>query len=189
MKEEAKTKKYIELIQSWNKTHNLVSQSQEQNLGHHIEDSLSVFDGVGRVVVDLGSGGGFPGIPIAIKGPEKKIVLVEGNSKKASFLLNTTNKLDLRNVKVINARIEDIDPAALPKDYEIIARAVGSIESLVKLTKKHLDQPGTKLKLMKTEDQIKGETLPPGYTIKKTLKIPSKGKDKGRILVTIEKDG
>ena len=72
MKEEAKTKKYIELIQSWNKTHNLVSQSQEQKLGHHIEDSLSVFDGVGRVVVDLGSGGGFPGIPIGIKGPEKK---------------------------------------------------------------------------------------------------------------------
>ena len=68
MKEETKTKQYIELIQSWNKTHNLVSQSQEQNLDYHIEDSLSVFDGVGRVVVDLGSGGGLPGIPIAIKG-------------------------------------------------------------------------------------------------------------------------
>ena len=179
----------MELIQSWNKTHSLVSQSQIQNLDHHIEDSLSVLEGVGRVIVDLGSGGGFPGIPIAIKRPEKQVVLVESNSKKASFLLNTINKLGLKNAKVINARIEDIDPATLPKNYEIIARAVGSSESLVGLTKKHLDQPRTKLKLMKTEDQIKGETLPQGYAIKKILKIPSKGKDKGRILVTIEKDG
>ena len=115
--------------------------------------------------------------------------MVEGNSKKASFLLNTTNKLGLKNVKVINARIEEVDPTTLPKNYEIIARAVGSIEHLIGLTKKHLDQPGTKLRLMKTEHQLKSETLPPGYTIKKTLKIPSKGKDKGRILVTIEKDG
>jgi len=189
LKEATKTKQYIELIRSWNKTHNLVSQSQEQNLDYHIEDSLSVFDDVGRVVVDLGSGGGLPGIPIAIRGPEKKVVLVESNSKKASFLLNTINKLNLKNVKVINARIEDIDPAALPKNYEIIARAVGSTESLVKLTQKHLDQPGTKLKLMKTEEQLSDETPPPGYVIKKTIKIASKGKDKGRILVTIEKDG
>ena len=90
---------------------------------------------------------------------------------------------------MIHARIEDVDSTTLPKNYEIIARAVGSAEHLIGLTKKHLDQPGTKLRLMKTEDQIKSETLPPGYTIKKTLKIPSKGKDKGRMLVTIEKDG
>ncbi len=189
MKEETKTKQYTELIRYWNKTHNLVSKSQAQNLDQHIEDSLSVFEGVGRVVVDLGSGGGLPGIPIAIKGPEKRVILVESSSKKASFLLNTTNKLGLKNVKVIHARIEDVDPASLPKNYEIIARAVGPTKHLVGLTKKHLDQPGTKLKLMKTEDQLNSETLPPGYAIKKTLKIPSKGKDKGRILVTIEKDG
>ena len=90
---------------------------------------------------------------------------------------------------MIHARIEDVDPATLPKNYEIIARAVGSTEHLIGLTKQHLDQSGTRLKLMKTEDQLNGETLPPGYVIKKTLKIPSKGKDKGRILVTIEKDG
>ena len=189
MKEEDKTKQYAELILSWNKTHNLVSQSQAKNLDHHIEDSLSVFDDIGQAVVDLGSGGGFPGIPIAIKGPEKQVVLVESSSKKASFLLNASNRLSLNNVTVINARIEDVDPTTLPKNYEIIARAVGSAEHLIGLTKIHLDQPGTKLRLMKTEDQIKSETLPPGYTIKKTLKIPSKGKDKGRMLVTIEKDG
>ena len=173
----------------WNKTHNLVSKSQAQNLDEHIEDSLSVSNFLGPEILDLGSGGGLPGIPIAIKGPDKQVVLVESSAKKASFLLNASNKLGLTNVTVIHARIEDIDPATLPKNYEIIARAVGSTEHLVKLTKKHLNQPGTKLKLMKTEDQLNSETLPPGYAIKKTLKIHSKGKDKGRILVTIENDG
>jgi len=158
-------------------------------LNEHIEDSLSVFEDVGQTLVDLGSGGGLPGIPIAIKGPKKQVVLVESNSKKAAFLLNTTNQLDLKNVSVINARIEDLDPASLPQNYEIIARAVGTTEHLIRLTEKHLELPGTKLKLMKTEDQLRDEMVPPNYTIKKIFKIHSKGKDKGRILVTIEKDG
>lgn len=189
MKEQTKTKKYIELVQLWNKTHNLISKDQANNLKEHIEDSLSVFDEIGEVLVDLGSGGGLPGIPIAIQGPEKQVILVESNSKKAAFLLNTINKLELKNTSVIHARIEDLDPASFPKNYEIIARAVGTPEQIIELTKKHLDQPGIKLQLMKTENQLKSETIPPNYAIKKILKIPSKEKDKDRILVTIEKDG
>jgi len=184
-----KTKKYKELLQLWNKTHNLVSQTQANNLDEHIEDSLSIFEQTGHVLVDLGSGGGLPGIPIAIKGPEKRVILVESSSKKASFLLNTINKLNLKNVSVINSRIEDLKPTELPKNCEIIARAVGTTEHLIKLTQRHLDRPGTKLKLMKTEEQLRDEPLPANFTIKKIYKIPSKEKDKDRILVTIEKDG
>jgi len=184
-----KTEKYKELVLLWNKTHNLISQTQTKRLDEHITDSLSIFEQTGQVLVDLGSGAGLPGIPIAINGPDKRVVLVESNSKKASFLLNTINKLDLKNTSVIHARIEDLSPASLPQNYEIIARAVGTTEHLIGLTKKHLDRPGIKLKLMKTADQLKDEPMPPNYSIKKTVKIPSKGKDKDRILVTIEKDG
>ena len=189
MNTKTKTKKYKELLRFWNKTHNLVSQAQANNLDEHIEDSLSIFEQTGQILVDLGSGGGLPGIPIAIKGPEKQVILVESNSKKASFLLNTTNKLNLKNVSVINSRIEDLKPTELPENCEIIARAVGSTEHLIRLTKKHLDRPGTTLKLMKTKEQLRDEPLPPNFIIKKIYKIPSKEKDKDRILVTIEKDG
>ena len=100
MKEQTKTKKYIELVQLWNKTHNLISKDQANNLKEHIEDSLSVFDEIGEVLVDLGSGGGLPGIPIAIQGPEKQVILVESNSKKAAFLLRINNSSSLsRSIK------------------------------------------------------------------------------------------
>ena len=189
MKDRERIEEYVELIRSWNKTHNLVSKGQANNIHEHIEDSLSVSKHTGRVLVDLGSGGGLPGIPIAIKGPEKRVFLVESNTKKASFLLNATNKLNLKNVSVINSRIEDVDPSGFPARYEIIARAVGKTEHIIGLTKRHLDGPGVQLKLMKTEGQVKEEPVPQNYVIKKIDKIPSKGKDKGRILVTIEKNG
>ena len=189
MKESEKIEQYIELLLSWNKTHNLISRTQTNNINEHVEDSLSVLEHVGNVLVDLGSGGGLPGIPIAIKAPKKQVILVESNSKKASFLLNTKNKLNLTNLSVIHSRIEDISPAQLPEGYEIIARAVGVVEHLIGLTKVHLDGPGTQLKLMKTEEQVEEEPLPQNYAIKKINKLPSKEKDKGRILVTIEKNG
>lgn len=189
MKEQAKIRQYIELLQSWNKTHNLISDSQTSNIKEHIEDSLSVLEYTGNVLVDLGSGGGLPGIPIAIQAPKKLVFLVESNSKKFSFLLNTKNKLNLKNVEVLHSRIEDVEPEKLPTGYEIIARAVGSTKHLIQLTKKHLDNPGTQLKLMKTEQQTTKEPIPENYTVKEIHKINSKGKDKGRILVTIEKNG
>ena len=189
MKDSDKIKKYIELLLSWNKTHNLISRNQTNNINEHIEDSLSVLEHLGDVLVDLGSGGGLPGIPIAIKAPQKKVILVESSLKKFSFLLNATNRLNLTNTSVIHSRIEDVEPAQLLAGYEIIARAVGTAEHLIGLTKTHLDGPGTQLKLMKTEEQVEKEPLPTNYAIKKINKIPSKGKDKGRILVTIEKNG
>ena len=189
MKDSDKIKKYIELLLFWNKTHNLISRNQTNNINDHIEDSLSVLGHLGDVLVDLGSGGGLPGIPIAIKAPQKKVILVESNSKKSSFLLNTANKLNLTNVSVLHSRIEDIDPAHLPEGYEILVRAVGTAEHLIRLTKTHLDGRGTQLKLMKTEEQVAEEPIPQNYAIKKINKLPSKEKDKGRILVTIEKNG
>ncbi len=189
MKDSDKIKKYIELLLFWNKTHNLISRNQTNNINDHIEDSLSVLEHLGDVLVDLGSGGGLPGIPIAIKAPQKKVILVESNSKKSSFLLNVTNKLNLTNVSVLHSRIEEVDPAQLPEGYEILVRAVGTTEHLIELTKAHLDGPGTQLKLMKTEEQAEEEPLPQNYAIKKINKLPSKGKDKGHILVTIEKNG
>ena len=189
MKERNLINQYIDLIQSWNATHNLVSKDQTNNLQEHIEDSLSIFNLTGSVLVDIGSGGGFPGIPIAIKGPERKVVLVDSNQKKTSFLLNSINRLGLKNVTIIHARIEDVDPRELPQNYELVARALGTIQHITNLTKNHLNNSGTKLQLMKTKGQMKDEKPPPGYIIKKINKLPSKEKNKERILVTIEKDG
>ena len=177
---------YQTQLLAWNKTHNLISKNQEKYISEHIEDSLLISHMLQKHVVDLGSGGGLPGIPLAIVNPNKKLYLVESNTKKSSFLLNTTSRLKLKNTTVLNKRIEDINQDELPEEYDIVCRAVGSASSIISFAKKHLKQDGVRLKLMKTAEQFNEEQMPPGYEVKEIEKYTSKAKDKTRILVTIE---
>ena len=177
---------YQTQLLAWNKTHNLISKNQEKYISEHIEDSLLISHTLQKYVVDLGSGGGLPGIPLAIVNPNKKLYLVESNTKKSSFLLNTTSRLKLKNTTVLNKRIEDINQDELPEEYDIVCRAVGSASSIISFAKKHLKQDGVRLKLMKTAEQFNEEQMPPGYEVKEIEKYTSKAKDKTRILVTIE---
>ena len=173
---------------SWNKTHNLVSKSQASNLKEHIDDSLIISPLLEDQIMDLGSGGGLPGIPLAICNPKKQFYLVESSAKKSSFLLNTISKLKLNNAQVINKRIEDIEDSTLPESFDLIARAVGSTETILRMCENLLKRHRIKIKLMKTLEQFQEETLPAGYTVIKIDKFKLKAKDKTRILVTIEPD-
>ena len=177
---------YQTQLLAWNKTHNLISKNQEKYISEHIEDSLLISHTLQKHVVDLGSGGGLPGIPLAIVNPNKQLYLVESNTKKSSFLLNTTSRLKLKNTTVLNKRIEDINQDELPEEYDIVCRAVGSASSIISFAKNHLKQDGVRLKLMKTAEQFNEEQMPPGYQVKEIEKYTSKAKDKTRILVTIE---
>ena len=177
--------KFEELLLTWNKTHNLVASSQTTNIKEHIKDSLSVTTLLGRNVLDLGSGGGFPGIPIAIACPEKQVFLIERKQNKAAFLLNTTNQLGLKNIKVINNDSSELDRKSFPIPLEIITRAFGSPSKTIKAVSKFLQTPETNLKLMKTHPPSGLEEIPKTYQIEKIEETGLKGKDKGRILVTI----
>ena len=96
-KHEDQLRKFKELLLGWNKTHNLVSRKTTSNIKEHIEDSLLVAPLLRENVVDLGSGGGFPGIPVAITNPKKKVYLLERRQAKAAFMLNTIYQLELLN--------------------------------------------------------------------------------------------
>ena len=134
----------------------------------------------------MGSGGGLPGIPLAITNPNKEFYLIESNTKKSSFLLHTTSRLGLQNTNVINQRIEKTETKAFPESFDIVCRAVGSPELVIGLTASLLQKTGVELKLMKTQEQFDQERIPSGYLLKKIDIFPSKAKDKTRILVTIE---
>ena len=171
---------------AWNKTHNLISKKQAQNIEYHIADSLIISPSLNKNVLDLGSGGGLPGIPLAITNPNKEFYLIESNTKKSSFLLHTTSRLGLDNISVINQRIEKVEIKTFPESFDIVCRAVGSTQFIISLTASLLQKKGVELKLMKTQEQFDQERIPPGYLLKKIDKFPSKAKDKTRILVTIE---
>ena len=171
---------------AWNKTHNLISKKQALNIESHIADSLIISSALNKNIVDLGSGGGFPGIPLAITNPDKEFYLIESNTKKSSFLLTTITRLGLNNTSVFNKRIEQVETKAFPESFDIVCRAVGSTEFIISLTAPLLQKRGVELKLMKTQEQFDEEKIPQGYFLKKIDKFPSKAKDKTRILVTIE---
>ena len=177
---------YKTCLVAWNNTHNLISKNQVQKIDDHIADSLIISPLLKKTIIDLGSGGGLPGIPLAITNPNKEFYLIESNSKKSSFLLNTTSRLGLDNTSVISQRIEETETKTFPESFDIVCRAVGSTEFIISVTALLLQKRGVELKLMKTQERFDQERIPPGYLIKKIDKFPSKAKDKTRILVTIE---
>ena len=174
------------MLLNWNKTHNLIAKSQAPLLNDHIQDSLTVVEHVSKNVIDLGSGGGFPGIPLALASNKKSIFLIESNTKKASFLLHAVNVLGLQNTKVFNERAEKINPLAFPRPVDIIARAFGTPKKTAEASKRILDTPGAKLKIMSIGGRIEGEVLP-GYEVTGKQKLLTKPHYKERFLVTIEK--
>ena len=177
--------KFEGLLLLWNKTHNLISKSQATNIKEHIEDSLSIAHLLGRNIMDLGSGGGFPGIPIAITCPKKKIFLVERKQSKAAFLLNTTIQLGLENIQVISKDSKKLSPDNFPSPIEIVTRAFGSPLKTIEATERLLKAPKNHLKLMKTHPPEGLEDIPENYLVEKIEEIDLKGKDKRHILVTI----
>jgi len=184
--QESKFKTFEKAIIKWNKTLNLVSKTQESVLEEHFYNSISATPFVREIIVDMGTGAGFPGIPIAIMEPKKKVFLIEKNTKKSSFLFHATNLLGLKNIKVINSRIEEVDPGSIPSPRDILSRAFGSIQKATTAASKLLSHGDTRLIIMKTSAFFKESTPTESYKITKTQEIGLKGRDKRHFLVTIE---
>lgn len=146
---------YIDLLLFWNRRIALVSRSQSDPdaiLSKHIADSLFAAArcaGAERIA-DLGSGGGFPGIPIAIVRPDAAISLIESTGKKASFLDETRRTVGCRNVTVLHDRIEAVSRQAQHAgQYHLAtARALSDLDTLCELARPLLT-PGGRLIAMR----------------------------------------
>ena len=120
---------YLGLIQKWNLTYNLVGTSELKDLVHkHILDSLSLSRFVDQTpVIDVGSGAGLPGIPLAISLPDISFTLVDANGKKVRFMRQACIELKLTNVNIVQSRIENLDTNQLFNT--VVARAFAPLES------------------------------------------------------------
>ena len=127
--------RYLVLIEKWNKVHNLTAIRNAQDmLIQHVMDSLVVLPHIhGTQVIDVGTGAGLPGIPIALAKPDWHVTLVESNQKKAAFLQQVKIELALKNVEIVAKRIEDI-PADKKADT-IISRAFSELGEFIALTR------------------------------------------------------
>lgn len=101
---------YLQLLTRWNRAYNLTAiRDPEKMVTHHIFDSFSVIPFLsGERIVDLGSGAGLPGIPVAIMCPDMEVVMVDSNIKKSRFIQQAILELGLSNASVVHSRVEDI---------------------------------------------------------------------------------
>lgn len=135
------------LILKWNKVYNLTAiQNPEDMIGLHLLDSLSVLSYIDGVrIIDVGTGAGLPGIPLALMCPDKSFSLLDSSSKKTRFVQQVVLELGLRNVKIIHSRAEQYS-SNQPYDI-VIARAFASLSLIHKMTRHLLDDTGKLLAL------------------------------------------
>jgi 16S rRNA (guanine527-N7)-methyltransferase len=128
----AKLVAHLDLVDEWGERMNLTAiRERSQQVTKHVLDSLSVVPWLrGRRIADIGSGAGFPGIPLAIARPDLQFVLVESTGKKCRFLEHVRDTLGLSNVDVVQSRAESCKPTA--RFDTVLARAVGPIAELVR---------------------------------------------------------
>ncbi len=137
--------RYVELLAKWNKAYNLTAvRDPLEMVSRHIIDSLSIASHVeGKNILDVGSGPGLPGIPLAIVFPEKRITTLDSNGKKTRFMTQAKMELELDNLTVVNSRVESYQPDSLFD--AITSRAFSSLVDMVQGTKHLLDKSGVYL--------------------------------------------
>ncbi|MEN5017521.1 16S rRNA (guanine(527)-N(7))-methyltransferase RsmG [Erwinia sp. Eh17-17] len=165
---------YVEMLHKWNKAYNLTSvRDPEQMLVRHILDSIVVEPHlVGERFIDVGTGPGLPGIPLAIVRPQAHFTLLDSLGKRVRFLKQVQHELKLNNITPVQSRVEDF-PAEPPFDG-VISRAFASLTDMVNWCH-HL--PGEKgrfyaLKGILPQDEI--AALPTGFRVEKVcpLSVP-----------------
>ena len=136
---------YLDLLQRWNATYNLTSIRDRANmLTQHLADCLTVIPSLKQqltkgTVLDVGSGGGLPGVVVAAAVPELDVTCVDAVGKKAAFVRQVSGTLALHNLHAVHSRIESL---RVPPVNLITARAFSTLAKFVSLTEQHLAQDG-----------------------------------------------
>ncbi len=162
---------YLYLLVKWNRVYNLTAIRDEAKMvSHHVLDSLAVVNHLpDGNILDVGSGAGLPGIPIAISCPDRAVTLLDSNHKKSAFLKQAIAELGLTTTQAVTARVETYQPLETFKI--VISRAFSDLADFVKLAG-HLcavDGVMIAMKGLRPDDEV--EQLPASWKVDKTLRL------------------
>ena len=178
---------HLNLIARWNRVHNLTAvRETEQMVVLHLLDSLSVLPYLESAasVLDVGTGPGLPGVPIAIARPDARVTLLDSSHKKCAFLQQAKTELGLANVEVVRDRVENWKPAQ--KFDAVVSRAFSDLADFVAQAQ-HLVAPGGSLIAMKGVypfDEI--ARVPASHRVARVLELHVPTLDAKRHLVFVE---
>jgi 16S rRNA (guanine527-N7)-methyltransferase len=180
---------YVKLLSHWNKAYNLTAVRDEgEMMVKHILDSLSVvpfFAGRGSII-DIGSGAGLPGVPLAICYPMAAITTVDSNGKKTRFMQHVVTHLGLSNITVLNKRAEQL---AAEKKYDAVtSRAFTSLTDMLVKTNHLLQNKGLFLAMKGVYPIEELSELPTGYKVTAVheLKVPGLAAERHLVAIALD---
>jgi 16S rRNA (guanine527-N7)-methyltransferase len=185
--EQAAMLKYLDLIQTWNRVFNLTAITDLPEMIYlHLIDSLLVQPYLsGARFLDVGSGAGLPGIPLAIAHPEHQWVLLDKNSKKTRFITQVVAELDLTNVEVIHSRVEDFHPA---RGFDsILSRAFGTLALFMETTHHLLAPRGIWIAMKGKYPEEELRDIPKAFSLEQVASLTMKGRALDRHLVCLRR--
>ena len=176
---------FIDLLHKWNRVYNLTAIRDKQlMLSHHLFDSLAVAPWVtGDHILDVGSGAGLPGVPLALISPERQFVLIDSNAKKTRFLQQAKAELGISNLIIETARVEQFQ-ASTTFDT-VLSRAFSSLSQFVLTAGGHCKPNGHLIAMKGEYPQEELREIPPGYSVKAVVALTVPYLDAQRHIVEI----
>jgi 16S rRNA (guanine527-N7)-methyltransferase len=177
---------YLQLLEKWNKVYNLTAvRDIDAMMTHHLLDSVAVVPHlVGATVVDVGSGAGLPGVPIAIMRPDIRVTLLDSSHKKAAFLQQAAIELALSNVTVVCDRAESWRPA---QAYDVvISRAFAELSQFVAIAGHLCANEGVIIAMKGVYPDEELAAMPPGYRLVGVRRVAVPGLAADRHLVVLQ---
>lgn len=157
---------YLKLLQQWNRAYNLTAVRDIHDMvGRHILDSLAVLPWMrGRRWLDVGTGPGLPGIPLALASFDADVVLLDSNGKKTRFLREVVRELSLSRVKVVESRVETYHPEQ--RFDTVVSRAFSAMDLMIENTRHLIDSQGLWLAMKGRMPKNELHNLTQSYQIK-----------------------
>ena len=192
---------YVQLLHKWNRVYNLTAvRDPAQMVIRHLLDSLAVLPclnnalgkkSAGQSVLDVGTGAGLPGIPLALLSakshPERRFVLLDSNSKKTRFMQQAVAELALDNVQVVHARTEDFQTE---QGFDVVlSRAFASVADMLAGAGQHCLPDGMVLAMKGTDPVAELTDLPVAFIVEKVHSLQVPGLNEERHLVCLRRAG
>lgn len=180
---------FVDLLIKWNRLYSLTSiNDREQIFIRHIFDSLSLIDFLEdkklKRIIDIGTGAGLPGVPLAICCPDREFVLLDSNTKKTRFIQQVVTDLGLKNITIETARAEALQ--VVEKFDCVLSRAVTSVSQLMTISAHLCAKDGLFLIMKGTYPTQELETVPDGVIVRAVESVSVPGLDAQRHIVCLQ---
>jgi 16S rRNA (guanine527-N7)-methyltransferase len=176
---------FLALIGKWNRVYNLTAvRDSAQMISSHLLDCLSIAPHLhARTVLDVGSGAGLPGVPLALLWPHATVTLLDSNHKKAAFLQQAVIELEIKNADVVCERIELWRP---PQLFDlVISRAFSALPEFLQLASRHCSETGILATMKGVQPNEEIANLPRGFVVRNVTPLRVPGLNAERHLIQI----